>query len=63
MRLQETMQELEILVEFSARTNTTHINSSWSADIELFMDYGTDFESLQGEFTDISRERIKYFTV
>jgi hypothetical protein len=49
MRLDEAMQELEILVKFSARTNATSISSSWCTDIELFMDYGNEFESLPGK--------------
>jgi hypothetical protein len=53
MRLNEAMQELVILIEFSARPNATHINSSWCADIELFLDYDTTFESLPGESPDI----------
>lgn len=53
MRLHEAMQELEILVEFRARTDATRVNSRWCADIELFVDYGTEFESLQGKSPDI----------
>lgn len=63
MRLQDAMQELEILVEFSAYTNATHINSSWCAEIELSMDFGTKFESLPGQSSTISRERIERFPV
>ncbi len=42
------MQMLEILVEFRAYPNQTHLNGSWCDDIELFMDYDTDAESLCG---------------
>ena len=58
MRLHEAMQELEILVDFSAHTNATYANSSWCTDIELFLDYGTEFESLQGESPDNFREGV-----
>ena len=48
MMLHKDMQELEILVKFNAHPNKAYNNNSWCADIELFIDYGTEFESLRG---------------
>ncbi len=48
MRLYEEMQTLEIIVEFRAHFNKSHLNSSWCDDIELFIDYGTELGYLQG---------------
>ena len=48
MRLHEGMQTLEVLVEFHAHFNKTHLNNSWCDDIELFIDYDTESESLRG---------------
>ncbi len=48
MRLHKEMQMLEILVEFRAHPNKTRVNDSWCEDIDLFIDYGTESEFLQG---------------
>ena len=41
MVLHENMQELEVLVKFSAHSNKTTTKRSWCDDIELFIDYST----------------------
>ncbi len=48
MRLHEKMQTLEISVRFHALFNNTLNNNSWLGVIELFIDYSTEVEYLQG---------------
>ena len=48
MRLQKEMQTLEVLVEFHAHSDKSHLNNSWCDDIELYIDYDTESESLRG---------------
>ena len=62
MRLHEEMQTLEILVEFHVHFNKTHLNNSWCDDIELFIDYDTEAESLWGmSLVFFQRKRAIHF--
>lgn len=42
MILHKDMEELFVLVKFSARTNETKNKTYWCDNIELFIDYGTE---------------------
>ena len=48
LRLRKEMHLLEIRVEFDVPSNQLHNPTVWCDDIELFIDYGTEFESQQG---------------
>jgi len=62
MRLHKEMQMLEILVEFRAHSNKTRLNDSWCEDVDLYIDYGTESELLQGmPLLILQRKNSKHF--
>jgi hypothetical protein len=39
MKLEEDMQELEVVVKFNGHNNKNNYNDIWCDNIELFIDY------------------------